>query len=110
MSEKDKKLFEELRTMVNDAIHHAWEQGEPGKSYEGEWEITCHFPGAGEYDKGEDSSPDCWHVVLHCYLIGPSRHYYWNGKTLGDALKKCQHDVSMWCAEEMDMERDEIDE
>lgn len=94
-----KAEFFELRKKVNEAIRHAWASGEPGKSYEGIWEVTCEYPGA---DEGDAEGPCAWMIVLHCYLLGPSRHYSWRGKTFGEALKDCKREVEQWCKAEME--------
>lgn len=58
------------------------------KSYEGRMEIVL----PGYFD-------DQWGINLHCYVIGPSRHYEWRGKTLDEALDKAESDILAWCAE-----------
>ena len=99
IDEKTLSRFNALRKMVDEAIEHAWAQGEPGKSYEGAWEVTCEFPSTDE--GGAEKDATYWMIVLHCYLIGPNRHYSWKGKTLEQALDECSRDVEMWCRAEM---------
>lgn len=90
--------FDGLRLMVNAAITYMREvQHEPGKFYEGEWEITFHYPGWDDDSTGT-AQPDWCKIKLHCYLIGPSRHYEWEG-TLDDAMARCKADVTQWCKE-----------
>lgn len=31
-----------------------------------------------------------------CYVIGPSRHYDWQGCAWGEALRKCKFDIGRW--------------
>lgn len=82
-----KKLFAHLQTIID--------SGEPGKSYEGIFEILCSYPDAWE-DPDANGKPDYYEIRLHCYLIGPSRHYDWAGKTLEEAFQKCKNDVELW--------------
>ena len=91
----------ELRLMVNKAITYMREvEHEPGKFYEGEWEITFHYPGWDEDSTGT-FQPDFCKIKLHCYLIGPSRHYEWKG-TLEEAMTRCKKEVTQWCKEVYD--------
>ena len=89
--------FNRLRKMVDEAVEKEWARGEPGKSYEGAWEVSAEFPSTD--DGGANAGACYWKIVLHCYLIGPSRHYSWNGKTFEEALDKCEMDIKMWCRE-----------
>lgn len=91
----------ELRVKVNAAITYMRQvQHEPGKMYEGEWEVTFRFPGWDDCIKGT-VQPDWCKIKLHCYLIGPSRHYEWAG-TLEGAMARCKNDVTQWCEEVYD--------
>lgn len=36
---------------------------------------------------------------LHCYVIGPSRHYEWRGRTMDEALDKAEADINTWIEE-----------
>ncbi len=102
IEQDDLARFSALRVMVDKAVEHAWENGEPGKSYEGAWEVTCGFPST---DEGGSTKGACyWQIVLHCYLLGPSRHYTWAGKTFKEALTKCEQNVIPWCRAEMEKE------
>ena len=93
--------FDKLRQKVNKAITYMkCERHEPGKFYEGEWEITFHYPGWDE-DAAGTMSPDWCKIKLYCYLIGPSRHYEWTG-TLKEAMSRCRKDVTQWCEEVYD--------
>ena len=96
--------FFKLRKKVNEAIRHAWANGEPGKPYDGEWEVTCCYAGAYE---GRVEFREEWKIELHCYLLGPGRHYFWLGRTFEAALKQCKADVEEWCRQEMEGADDE---
>ena len=90
-----------LRLEVNAAITYMREvKHEPGKMYEGEWEITFRYPGWDEDSTGT-LQPDWCKIKLHCYLIGPSRHYEWTG-TLEGAMARCMKEVMRWCKEVYD--------
>ena len=89
----------ELRLKVNAAIQYQREvRHEPGKSYEGIFEVTLAFP--EQYDDPQATAPPDWcKIVLHCYLIGPSRHYEWTDASMEKALERCRNDVEQWCEE-----------
>lgn len=88
----------ELRAKVNAAITYMRQvRREPGKYYEGEWELTFRYPGWDE-DSAGTFQPDWCKIVLHCDLIGPARNYVWTG-TLDEAMARCKYDVTKWCEE-----------
>ena len=99
----DQEFFEQftrLRKLVNSGIEHYLKEDCGHKSYEGAWDITFGYPNYFEDDTGE--APPCYcKIELHCYVIGPSRHYEWTGKTSIEALRKAQADVRKWVHEEM---------
>lgn len=85
-----------LRAKVDHAVECEWARGEPGKSYEGAWELCIEYPST---DEGGAKMPPCfWEITMHSYLIGPDRHYKWRGKTFEEAVTKCWKDVDLWCA------------
>lgn len=87
-----------LRQCVNKAVTYMREvKHEPGKLFEGEWEITLRYPDWDEDEKGI-LQPNWCEIKLYCYLIGPSRNYEWRG-TLEEALARCTEEVQMWCKE-----------
>ena len=90
--------IEILRKMVFEAIGRERERGEPGKSYEGIFEIHFEYPDQLS-DIEADEKPCYCEIVLHCYLIGPSRHYRWKGRTMEESLKLCKKDIKEWCKE-----------
>ena len=87
--------FRKLRKMVAEEINRRVEQGFEHKSYEGTWEITLCYPDAFEDPKGVGSF-DLANVTLHCYVLGPHRHYTWKGYTMEEALKRCEKDITEW--------------
>lgn len=40
-----------------------------------------------------------WTVELHCYVLGPSRHYRWSGPTLAAACELATEHVTEWVVE-----------
>ena len=67
-----KAEFFELRKKVNEAIRHAWASGEPGKSYEGIWQVTCEYPGADEGDAEGPCAEEkiTWEMMTAAGLTG----------------------------------------
>lgn len=92
--------FLRLRRYVMDAlskIDMSWGH----KSYEGAFELTLSYP--GYFDDGYDADmPDAVTIDLHCYVIGPARHYKWAGATIKEAVEKCKIDVEPWIKEAID--------
>lgn len=94
---RDMEEFQRLRSLVAAAIKYEREvRHEPGKIYEGTWEITFEFPPQDE-DAEAQMPPDWCKIRLHCYLIGPARHYEWTGDSFAQALERCRKDVKPWC-------------
>lgn len=92
-----KRLAEALAALLKEDPHH--------KSYEGTWELTFGFGSVFEDPKG--SAPPCFFLIkLHCYLMGPSRHYEWGGTSWEEALLRCRRDVEMWIKEAFEIDGD----
>jgi hypothetical protein len=85
------KRFYALRKRVMDAIAEEIENG--CKSYEGAFEWTTCYP---NYFEDENGVMNANHFVLtlHCYVLGPARHYDWHGKTMSEALDKAEKEIS----------------
>lgn len=93
------KQLQLLREKVFNAVRYCKERGEPGKSYEGTFEVHFEYP--SWCDNDDIKAPPCFcEIRLHCYLIGPSRHYTWTGKNMESALNKCRRDIEKWCKED----------
>ena len=99
LSLKFERDFTALRKRLNTCINWLREQGEPGKSYEGAWDIQIGIPDATD-DPDAKLPPDYCKITLHCYLLGPSRHYEWTGETVEEAFKQCRKDVEKWIDQE----------
>lgn len=81
--------FEALRKDLFAAIDYAIKQDGHHKSYEGT--MAMYWP--NRWDDG-------YTITLDCYVIGPSRHYHWGGKSFDLALNQAEKDIRMWIAEE----------
>lgn len=92
-----KRLAEALAALLKEDPHH--------KSYEGSWELTFCFNDVFRDPEG-DAPPYFFMIRLHCYLIGPSRHYEWGGTSWEEALLRCRHDVEMWIKEAFEIDGD----
>jgi hypothetical protein len=94
-----KVRFDELRKLVMTALDDMFEDDYCGKSYEGAFNwITC-YPNYYEDPKGK-LAPNRYILELHCYLLGPARHYSWEGKTRSEALEKAEKEIKSWLHEE----------
>jgi hypothetical protein len=88
-------LFNELRELVFRMIELSLEEDGYCKSYEGSMGIT--FP--NYFQDRESHDVNGYGITLDCYLIGPHRHYSWNGKSLMSALKRAEVDIRAWYVE-----------
>ena len=101
LSPEFERDFTALRKRLNDCINWMRAHGEPGKSYEGAWEIRIGLPDATD-DPNAELPPDWCEIKLHCYLVGPSRHYSWTDKTVEKAFEQCRKEVEQWIDAEYD--------
>lgn len=77
------------------------------KSYEGTFELLLSFP--CYFDDGADKDkPDYFEITLHCYVLGPHRHYHWRGNNFKEVVKEARHDIARWIKEEMEMDNEDI--
>ena len=98
MTKEEKALFHLLRLNVGSYIEDYLKDDCGHKSYEGTWELTVSYPSYFE-DDTFNAPPESFIVQLHCYVLGPGRHYSWSGKNWMEALKKCQRDIKLWTRE-----------
>ena len=101
---KSYKRFLALRRKVMAGIKKALAIDCSCKSYEGLMELVIEFPDYFEMDRSEDDAPNWYVIRLHCYVLGPARHYEWRGRTLDEALDAAEKEISMWIAEVEDDE------
>ena len=88
--------FDRLRQRVMRAVEYELKLNDGYcKSYEGAFEVTMSFP---EYFQDETGTkpPDFVSITLHCYVLGPHRHYTWEGPTFLDALRKAEAEIDSW--------------
>lgn len=90
--------YSELRLMVNKAIGKYLEHDYGHKSYEGSWELNITFPDYFEDPTGT-SGPEWVSLKLHCYILGPNRHYTWEG-TWKQVIEKAKKDIQEWIDED----------
>lgn len=88
ISSEEMDRFLCVRTRMFGLIDRAIEQDGHHKSYEGT--MSIHWPNRFEDSDGVLS------IELACYVLGPSREYYWEGKTLTEALDKMIVDIDQW--------------
>ena len=90
----DHKQFELLRAKTFEGIKKALAIDSHCKSYEGAFEVLCLYTDYFE-DSQAIAKPEVV-IRLHCYVLGPSRHYEWKGKTFAEALAKADYDITYW--------------
>jgi len=98
MSREERKLFMSIRKKVASYICEYIKEDCGHKSYEGIWELLVSYPSYFEDETGT-SNPDFYRITLHCYVLGPGRHYNWDGKTWSEALERCRTDIDQWIKE-----------
>lgn len=103
MNQQQRDRFARLRKMVAKEIERQLAIDCLCKSYEGTWELTVSYPNYFE-DEAATAKPDFYQIVLHCYVIGPHRHYDFSGKSWDECLEKCENAVASWCAEQEETE------
>lgn len=87
--------FNRLRQKVMQAIREQLEYNPACKSYEGAFEWTVCYPNYFEDEEGIQK-PSAYILTLHCYVLGPARHYDWRGKTMDEALDQAEKDIAGW--------------
>lgn len=95
MAQNDKTRFEFLRNMVMNAIGKQLEEDGCCKSYEGAFEWIACYPNYFE-NPDPKAEPNYYALELHCYVLGPGRHYRWSGKTKTEVLDKAEREISSW--------------
>ena len=91
----DKLRFIALRCRLFKLIHKELERDPYCKSYEGCLEVLAEYPNYFE-DEEAESGPTFYCITLHCYVLGPARHYEFKGKTMGEALNKLDETITEW--------------
>ena len=95
MTPSEKARLGRLRKRVMAAIEEELKIDNCCKSYEGTFEILESYP--TYFDDSEASmEPDYYRITLHCYVLGPGRHYEWDGRTFGEAIEKAEEEIDYW--------------
>ena len=92
----DIKRFLALRKKLFGMIDDYFKGDGHCKSYEGDIEVCADY---GTYfdDPGAVRSEPVGYVInVHVYVVGPGRHYSFDGKTLGEALDKFSDALVEW--------------
>ena len=95
MDKKNQEKFKKILKMVADYITTYLKEDCGHKSYEGTWEFLASYPSYFE-DETATAAPDSYQVTLHCYVLGPGRHYDWKGSSLEKVLEDCERDIRRW--------------
>lgn len=93
--EEIKQRFQRLRQRVMLAIKARLAEDPYCKSYEGTFEWFVSFPSYFEDGEGT-KGPDSYCLLLHCYVLGPARHYKWYGATPEEALNRAEKEIETW--------------
>lgn len=92
--------FYDLRKRLFSLIRRELEIDSYCKPYEGAMEIYFEFP---DYFQPHKDKPSCVKINLHCYVVGPGRHYTFGGKTFEEALDKVERWIKDREAEESEL-------
>lgn len=87
--------FMRLRQIVMKAIEEQLQIDSHCKSYEGAFEWSVCYPNYFE-DENAEQGPCYYMLTLHCYVLGPTRHYEWHGKTMDEVLDKAEGEIDSW--------------
>ena len=98
MSDKTWERFLALREKILGFIKQKYESGDGIKMYDGRMNITFEFP--IYTDDPDGTALPGVNIHLDCYVIGPRRHYDWNGENFEIALDKAEKDIDEWILED----------
>lgn len=91
----NKQRFIALRCRLFRMIRQELERNGHCKSYEGCLEVMTEYPNYFE-DVDAEMGPCYVKITLHCYVLGPHRHYELEGKTMAEALDKLEEMIAEW--------------
>lgn len=101
--------FIAVRAELFKAIAECLKEDGHCKSYEGA--LVVNLPNYFEETAAADHfgwhGRGAWTIELHCYLIGPNRHYRWEGRSFNEALTKAEKDIRSWIAGDYSTRNDE---
>lgn len=84
---RELQRFNVYRQQLLAAIDRELEEGGGGKSYEGA--VTIGFPSLFDTTIS---------MIVHCYVLGPTRHSHYDGVSLDECLDKAESDLIQWTA------------
>jgi len=67
------------------------------KSYEGAMALSFNYDDYFTVESPEEIGEVV--ITLDCYVLGPSRHYRWSGKTIDEAVSKARVEFDSWLLE-----------
>ena len=94
MTKNENDLFQAFRQKVFGYIEKQLQVDGHHKSYEGAIDLSYCYPNYFEQDRGVMVV-----IELHCYLIGPTRHYKWYGDSVVKCLLEANKDLDGWIRE-----------
>ena len=98
MNKESLEKFNQIRKLVADYIREYLKDDCGHKSYEGTWEFLESYPSYFE-DETATAAPNFYQITLHCYVLGPGRHYERKGNSLEKVLADCERDIQRWIQE-----------
>ena len=101
MNKQAMEIFHRLREDLFTEIRKELEIDGHCKSYEGLFEIGVVYPNYFEEEAGD--AQKVYVIELHCYIIGPHRHYSWQGNTLLEAMNKADEEIRSWFGSQGEM-------
>jgi len=100
MNQEEYERFMRLRKDLFDAIAKELQIDGHHKSYEGRLYIRFpHYFEENCYADWQYDNPDyrgIWGIHLDCYVLGPTRHYEWSGRTFCEALESAENEMQQW--------------
>ena len=91
----NKQRFIALRCRLFRMIRQELERDDHCKSYEGCLEVMTEYPDYFQDPEAEQGAAYV-KITLHCYVLGPHRHYDFEGKTMAEALDKLEETITGW--------------
>lgn len=86
--------LERFHSLVHRGVEAALRVDGHCKSYEGRIELLVEVP---SYHEREALTH--WTLTLHCYVLGPGRHYTWHATSEDDLFRVATRDVQGWIEE-----------
>ena len=92
----DRQHFLSLRRRLFRLIREQLREDPCCKSYEGSIEVSLEYPNYFEDNGAEETRPSRCCIIVHCYVLGPFRHYKFEGNTMRIALDKLEAQIKDW--------------